>query len=407
VKAFSYTAYTQEGKRRRGVILAESEVLASEQLSAKGLLTSEIVVKGSDRAGSASFGFVFRPSTLDHDLLAVFTRQMTVLLSAGMNSDAALEAVQTAAGTSRIEVLAAKARACVIEGEPLWQALERADTTLPPWFTAAIRAGEHSGELCSVFQTLADYLENSNSDRTAITSALIYPAFVTAVAILVCSILMVTVAPEIASMFEATGQELPVLTIWILWIADVIKENWGWLIVGLIGLIGMGSASSRHEGLRNWRDEVFLKLPMIGRFMRMTAAVQYLRTLALVVNSRLPAIDALKFSAEVLTIRSFRHEALDAFQALRRGESVSGALQNLSFLQPVSQQLIQVGEESARLGPMSDRAAVLAETWLRTERKRLAMILEPASMIAVGGVVLIIVLAILLPIFDMQTMVSI
>ena len=406
MKTFAYTAYTPDGQRQRGVVLAESETRASEQISAKGLLPGEIVVREQGGVGPRSRRFWDRGARIDHDMLSVFTRQMAVLLGAGMTADAALEAVQTAAGTSRIEDLAAKARAGVMEGEPLSQALDRAGAALPPWFAAAIRAGEHSGELDSVFETLADHLENSVSDRAAIASALIYPAFVTAVAILVCAILMVTVAPEIADMFEAAGQELPDLTLWVLGVAGFIETRWIWLVGAMAGLAGLVIASSRHEGLRNRRDDFFLRLPLIGRFMRMAASVQYLRTLALVINSRLPAVEALRFSAEVLSIRSFRLEALDATEALRRGENLSRALLRLSFLQPVSRQLIQAGEDSARLGPMSDRAAVLAETWLRTERKRLTTVLEPASMIAVGGVVLIIVLAILLPIFDMQTMIS-
>ena len=406
MKPFAYTAYTADGKRRRGVILAESEGRASEQISAKGLLPSEVVAKERGVPTSILFGFRRRAARIDHDMLSVFTRQMAVLLSTGLTADSALYAVQTGAGSSRIESLAVTARAAVIEGEPLSKALEQAGAALPPWFAAAIRAGENSGKLDSVFQTLAEYLENSVSDRTAIISALIYPAFVSAVAILVCAILMVTVAPEIAGMFESSGQELPELTLWVLGIAKFIETRWLWLVVTMAGFAGLVTASNRHERLRNWRDDTFLKLPLIGRFMRMAASVQYLRTLALVINSRLPAVEALRFSAEVLSIQSFRREAHDAADALRRGENLSTALLRLSFLQPVSRQLIQAGEDSGRLGPMSDRAAVLAESWLRTERKRLITVLEPASMITVGGMVLIIVLAILLPIFDMQAMVE-
>lgn len=400
MKTFAYTAFTPDGKRRRGVVVAEDEADASAKVSAQGLLPSEISSQTAARPTRARARFI------DHDMLSVFTRQMAVLLSAGMAADAALEAVQTAAGASRIERLAAEARAGLMEGEPLSQALERAGGALPAWFTAAIRAGEHSGDLDAVFLTLADHLESTASDRAAITSALIYPAFVAGVAVIVCAVLMVTVAPEIVAMFAATGQELPPLTLAVLGMVDFIQGYWPWLAALLAGLVALGVASNRVTALKNRRDRLVLRLPLAGRFLRMAEAAAYLRTLALVINSRLPLTEALRFAADVLGTEGFTLEARAAGEALRRGENLSSALSRLSFLHPVARQLIQAGEASARLGPMSDRAAVLAESWLRTERKRVAVVLEPAAMVVVGAMVLVIVLAVLLPIFDMQAMVG-
>lgn len=400
MKTFAYTAFTPDGKRRRGVVVAEDETDASAKISAQGLLPSEISTQTAARPTRS------RARRIDHDMLSVFTRQMAVLLSAGMAADAALEAVQTAAGANRIERLAAEARAGLMEGEPLSQALERAGGALPAWFTAAIRAGEHSGDLDAVFLTLADHLESTASDRAAITSALIYPAFVAGVAVIVCAVLMVTVAPEIVAMFAATGQELPPLTLAVLGVVDFIKAYWPWLAALLAGLVVLGVASGRITALKNRRDRLVLRLPLAGRFMRMNEAAAYLRTLALVINSRLPLTEALRFAADVLGTEGFTLEARAAGEALRRGENLSSALSRLSFLHPVARQLIQAGEASARLGPMTDRAAVLAESWLRTERKRVAVVLEPASMVVVGAMVLVIVLAVLLPIFDMQAMVG-
>lgn len=400
MKTFAYTAFTADGKRRRGVVVAEDETDASAKISAQGLLPSEISPQSAARPTRS------RARRIDHDMLSVFTRQMAVLLSAGMAADAALEAVQTAAGANRIERLAAEARAGLMEGEPLSQALERAGGALPAWFTAAIRAGEHSGDLDAVFLTLADHLESTASDRAAITSALIYPAFVAGVAVIVCAVLMVTVAPEIVAMFAATGQELPPLTLAVLGVVDFIQAYWPWLAGLLAALVALGVASGRVPALKNRRDRLVLRLPLAGRFLRMNEAASYLRTLALVINSRLPLTEALRFAADVLDTEGFTQEARAAGEALRRGENLSSALSRLSFLHPVARQLIQAGEASARLGPMTDRAAVLAESWLRTERKRVAVVLEPASMVVVGAMVLVIVLAVLLPIFDMQAMVG-
>lgn len=401
MKSFAYTAYTPEGKRRRGMVVAEDEADASARVAALGLMPSTLEAQAGAKARARR-----RERKIDRDLLSVFTRQMAVLLGAGLTADAALEAVQGAAGAARIERLAAEARAGLLQGDSMADALDRAGGALPAWYAAAVRAGEQSGDLTAVFNTLAEHLETSAGDRAAITSALIYPAFVTIVAVVVCAILMTTVAPEIVAMFEDSGRPLPPLTVTVMGIVDWIRAHWGGLIVTAVLAVLAVMAINRNPGLRARRDAFLLRLPLIGRFLRMASAAQYLRTLAVVINSRLPLTEALRFSAGVLDIARYRAEAEEAGEALKRGESLSRALERLPFLHPVARQLVQAGEASARLGPMTERAAVLAESWLRTERKRVSVIIEPASMVIVGAMVLTIVLAILLPIFDMQALVT-
>lgn len=412
MKTFAYTAFTAEGRRRRGVVVAEDEAGASAEISALGLMPAEITAQAAGRGGHGADGGAappragWRTRRLEHDMLAVFTRQMAVLLGAGLSADAALAAVQTAAAAPRIERLAAEARAGLMAGSPLSEALARAGGGLPVWFAAALRAGERSGDLDRVFSTLAEHLESSASDRAAIASALIYPAFVAGVAVLVCAVLMVTVAPEIVGMFESTGQELPALTQTVLAMTGFVENNLAALGALAAALVALALGFSRVPALRRRRDRLLLRLPVTGSFLRMAAAAQYLRTLALVVASRLPLTEALRFSADVLDIEPLRAEADAAGEALSRGESVAGSLRRLGFLHPVAHQLIQAGESSARLAPMTERAAVLAESALRSRRKRLAALLEPMAMVVVGAVVLAIVLAVLLPIFDMQAMVG-
>ena len=402
MKTYGYTAYTSAGRRKRGVVVAEDENDASARISAMGLMPSSIEAQATSSRSQRKR----RDRAINRDLLSVFTRQMAVLLGAGLTAEAALEAVQGAAGSTRIERLAAEARAGLLEGEALADALGRAGGALPAFYAAAVRAGEQSGDLDAVFETLAEHLETSAGDRAAITSALVYPAFVTIVAIVVCAILMATVAPEIIGMFESTGRPLPPLTVTVMGIVDFIRDHWLALLIALALVVAMIMTINRTPPLRDRRDGVLLRLPLIGRFMRMATAAQYLRTLALVINSRLPLTEALRFAAGVINVTRFRTDAEDAGEALRRGESLSTALERLPFLHPVARQLVQAGEASARLGPMTERAAVLAESWLRTERKRLSVIIEPASMMIVGAMVLTIVLAILLPIFDMQALVT-
>lgn len=403
MKTWSYTAYTPQGRRHRGVLVAEDAARVAAQLEARGLLAGDIVLQPPPRARAALFT---RTRRIDRDMLSVFTRQMAVLLEAGLAADAALDAVQTSAASPAIESFTARTRARLMDGAPLADAMEGAGSALPPFFTAAVRAGEGAGNLAQVFATLADHLENASGARAQLAAALLYPLFVTAVAVLVCSVLMVTVVPEIVTMVQASGQELPGLTVALLRVTDAVGVHWPSLLAALAGLAGLAAASGRVAALRHRRDGLVLRLPLLGRFLRMAEAAQYLRTLALVINSRLPLTDALDHAAAVLEVQRFRTQATEAATALRRGENLASALAGLDFLHPVARQLLQAGEASARLGPMSDRAAVLVETWSRSARKRAAALVEPIAMVIVGGVVLVIVLAVLLPIFDMQAVVG-
>ncbi|MCC6303801.1 MAG: type II secretion system F family protein [Rhodobacteraceae bacterium] len=404
MRTFAFLAYTAEGRRRRGVIVAENAAGAAALLRARGLMPAEVVVRPAAARGAGRG--LFGRRRLDRDLLAVFTRQMAVLLGAGLAADAALDAVQASAGAARLEGLAAETKARLLKGEPFSLALAAAAGELPAYVTAALRAGEQSGELAAVFQTLADHLEASGAERAQIASALVYPAFVASVSVLVAFVLTTSVAPEIVAMFEATGRPLPRLTQILMAVTGFVRGHWPLLLAALAALAGFLALVARTPALRARRDRLLMALPLVGRLARMAAEAQYLRTLALVVNSRLPLVEALGAAAGVLAQDRHRAEAAAAAETLRRGASLASALGGLSFLSPVGRQLVQAGEASARLGPMTERAARLAEAWSATARKRVAVLIEPLLMVVVGMMVLTIVLAVLLPIFDLQATIN-
>lgn len=404
MNAYGYVAFTDAGKRRSGTIIAETESHATAQLRAKGLYVSELEQRAAAREGwRARFGT--RRARLNADLRAVFTRQMAVLLSAELPVEAALEAVRSG-GQGALDAAAASARAALMDGARLSEALAGAGAGFPPYYLAAVNAGETAGDLAGVFEELADHLETRGTDRAQITSALIYPAFVAAVSLLVCGILMTSVAPEIVAMFEMSDRPLPPITRRVLAVSTWVEDNA--TLLGLLGaaLLALALAARVQPGLRARRDALFLRLPLIGRFMGLSAAVQYLRTLALVLGSRHAVVSAVENAALVLDVGKFRAEAETVSTAIRQGETLQTALDRLSFIPPVARQLIAAGEASVRLAPMTERAAVLVENGLSTERKRLAALLEPLLMMLVGGFVLVIVLAVLLPIFDLQAVVA-
>jgi general secretion pathway protein F len=397
VRTFGYIAYTADGKRQTGVMIAEDAAAVSGKLRAQGLFPEEVTPRGE---ASARPG---RGARLNPDLQAVLARQMAVLLAAGMPVDAALEAVRVSGGGKAMDLVAARARAAVLDGAPLSEALERSGAGLPPYVTSAVRAGEASRDLAAVFETIADHLETRGTERAQLAGALIYPAFVATVSLLLCGVLMVTVAPQLAQMFEGTGRPLPPLTRVMLAITDWVRANAVALAVALAAVVVGVPALLRLPTVRDRWHALLLRLPVIGRLMVLEAAGQYLRTLALVIASRQPAVEAVENAAAVLTVRQFRDEADAATRAIRAGAALSTALGGTTFVPPVARQLVEAGEQSARLARMLDRAALLVEGWVRTDRKRIAALLDPALMMLIGGFVLIVVLAILLPIFDLQS----
>ncbi|SMX40771.1 type II secretion system F family protein [Maliponia aquimaris] len=403
MRAFGYVAFTAEGRRRAGTVVAETESHASEQLKKQGLYVSELTERGQARGPRAPG---LGRARLSRDLQAVFTRQMAVLLGAEMAVDAALGTLRSAGSTAALDLVVARAQAALLEGDSLATALEQSGAGFPRYYLAAVQAGERAGELSAVFETLAEHLETARSDRAQLGSALVYPAFVAVVSVLVAGLLFTTVAPEIVSLFETSGRPLPALTQVMLGAARWIQGHLPLLGAVALALVALGVASGRVAPLREARDGLLLRLPVVGGLIRAGAAVQYLRTLALVLESRHTVPIAVDSAASVLTIRRFRTEAEAVAVAIREGETLSTALSALSFVPPVARQLIGAGEVSARVARMTGRAAALVENGLSTQRKRLAALLEPALMMLVGGMVLVIVLSVLLPIFDLQTLVA-
>jgi general secretion pathway protein F len=330
---------------------------------------------------------------------------MAVLLSADMPVDTALEAVRQG-GHTTLDTVAAKVWAQLMDGSSLSEGLAASGAGFAPFYIASVRAGEVAGNLAGVYEELADHLENLRTDKAQISTALIYPGFVALISLLVCAILMVNVAPEIVAMFELSDRPLPKITQVILGISDWIQAHLLLLAICAILLILLGIVSGIVPSMREKRDRLLLRIPMVGQFMRLSAVVQYLRTLALVLGSKNTVPSAVENAAEVLNIAQFREEAAEVSEAIRRGETLSKALQKLSVIPPVARQLIQAGEASVRIAGMTERSAILVENGLSTERKRIAALLEPVLMMVVGAFVLTIVLAVLLPIFDLQSVVA-
>jgi len=398
MQPFAYVAYDDDGRRKTGTLIAESERAAFDDLKGQGLMASEINAKAASRTSRSG-------TKLDPDERAIFSRQMAVLLAADLPVEAALDAVMESEGSRAMQSFAAELKAATLEGFPLSDAIDKGRGGFAPYYTSSLRAGETSGDLAAVFNGLADFLEAQGANRAEIATALVYPAFVAAVSLIVCVILVTNVAPEVVAMFEVSGRPLPDLTQTVLGASDWIQANWFALLIGLGAVVALGFALLRIPSVRDRFDRALMAMPIFGRLRRMAMAGQYLRTLALVLGSRQTAVNAVSGAAEVINVAHYRTQAAEVVTSVRQGESLSNAVKELTVLPPVALQLLRVGEESARLAPMADRAAVLVETWLSNDRKRIAQIIDPVLMMLVGAFVLIVVLAILLPIFELQSVV--
>jgi len=309
-------------------------------------------------------------------------------------------------GSSRMHGFAAQLKAGVLEGMSISELLEAAPSGFPSYCIASIRAGEASGRLAEVFDRLADHFETQDSQKSRIATALVYPTFVALVSLLVCAVLVTQVAPELRMMFDSANRPLPDLTRLVLHTSDALTQNRVLSLAVAFGLVGGVIALWRAPGPRDAILTRMLHLPLVGRQLRLSICAQYLRTLALVLGSKQTVLAAVGSAAEVVTIRAVRAEADAVIADVTQGATLTAALDHLTLLPAVVRQMIRVGEETAGIDRMAERAAMVLEGWLDTERKRLAAILDPLLMMLIGVFVLTVVLAVLLPIFELQSVVA-
>ena len=400
MSAWQYTAYDSDGRRVKGVLVADGASHARGLLRESGLFP-ESLTPARERGRSW-----WRPPgrrRFSVEELAVFTRQMAVLIAAELPIEESLKVFTESEASSAVRRVAAELRSRVRDGLPFSRALETESAVFPGYYVAAVAAGESSGELARVCENLADFIETRQSVRDKTATALIYPTFVGGVSLVVAGILLVNVAPEIVALFEQSGQPLPAITRLSLGAGQFLGESWPWIGAGLAMLVVLAKLALGLPQVRAACDRFVLRLPLIGRLVRLRAAALYLRTLALVLSGRLPGNAAMSFAVEAIANSKLRAEAVRAHAAVEEGRRMAAAMRGMSALPPIALQLIESGERSGRLVVMSERAATIVENSLREQNQRLSTLLEPVMMIVVGSVVLVIVLSVLLPIFELQT----
>jgi len=399
MSAYSYIAYDADGQKHKGVLVADGEAHAMGLLRERGLFPDRVQPAKDDTKSSRLFG----RRRLSEEDRVVLTRQLAVLIGAELPVDEALSVLMQSDMGGAIRPVAAELQAMVRDGLSLSRAMAEQKGSFPDTMVAAIAAGEQSGELGEVLETLATFLENRQSLAEQTATALVYPAFVGVVSLVVAAILLTTVAPELLALFEQTGQELPTITKLSVGFGEFLADAWPFVIAGLIGLGIAIMLLLRIQAVYRVYDRVLLTLPLVGRMRRLSSGALYLRTLALVLSSKLPANRAMRFAAQAIRSPALREQAEQGHGMVEGGRRLATGLREITAVPSIAVQLIESGERSGRLAIMAERAASVTEAMIGTLRQRLSALLEPLMMMLVGSMVLIIVLSVMLPIFDLQT----
>lgn len=400
--AYRYEALDPQGRTVKDLIEADSERSARQQLRARSLvpMTVSAVVAAADepRSRQAFSRRVFSPATR-----TVWTRQLAGLLVSGLPLERALTALMDEAEDGRQRELLALLRSEVNGGAPFAQALARAPKEFDEIYRAVVAAGEQTGALGQVLESLADDLEAQQALKAKLMAATLYPAIVSLLSVVIVIFLVTYVVPQVASVFAGSKRALPGLTVLMLGISDFIRHQ-GWLLLALIAAAGVGlRLALRVPALALRADAAWLRLPLIGRLARGYNGARFAGTLAMLAGAGVPILKALQAAAETLSNRAMKDDAMQALVQVREGAPLASALADKRRFPGLLAMFARLGEQTGNLPLMLQRAATQLGGEVQRRAMALATILEPLLIVGIGAMVMLIVLAVLLPIIQLNT----
>ncbi len=401
--AFEYIALDASGSEKKGVLEGDNPRQIRQQLRELKLTPLE-VNEGSAKASKSKSTTQFRGGISSNEL-ALITRQIATLANSGTPIEEALQAVAMQTEKQKIKSLILSVRGRVLEGRTLASALSEYPKVFPEIFQATVAAGEQSGHLDSVLERLADYTEDKQSTKALISKALYYPIGLVCIAFGIVTFLLAYVVPKVVQVFDSMGQELPVLTRVMIYLSEFIQE-WGLLVfIVVVGLFIFWRRLLRNESIKMRVHKFMLGIPLLAKIIRGSNASQFARTLSILAASGVPVLDALGIASLVLTNRPMRQAAKKAANEVREGSTLSRALERTRYFPPMMLHLIASGEASGRLETMLEKAATHQERELNSILAVFLALLEPLIILIMAGMVMMIVLAILLPIFELNELV--
>lgn len=407
MSAFEYVGVDADGKKQKGVLEADSARQVRQQLRDKGLVPVAVTPAARQpQAGERRRLFQPRPGLNAYEL-ALVTRQLSTLIQAGLPVEEALRAVARQTPRPGTQALLMAVRSRVVEGYTLAQALGDYPQAFPELYRATVSAGEQSGHLDLVLSQLADYTESRYDTQKKVQHALIYPVVLVVLCALIVTGLLTFVVPKIVKVFEDSHQALPVLTQGMIALSAFVR-GWGWLFAIAVG----GAVYSFRRALQNnvatrkrWHA-VQLRIPLISRLVIGSDAARFASTLSIMSKSGVPLVDALQIAAQVMANLVLRDAVLTAAIRVREGGSLGHALEQGGQFPPMMVQLIVSGERSGELEDMLGRASGMQERELTNLVTTLVSLFEPAMLLVMAGIVLLIVLAVMLPIINMNNLIQ-
>ncbi|MEM7217549.1 MAG: type II secretion system inner membrane protein GspF [Pseudomonadota bacterium] len=404
--AYEYIALDSGGKQKKGILEADSVRQIRQLLRDQGLtpLSVDAAAEGKtakDGGGSFSFG-QRRLNGLD---LAMFTRQLSTLLTASLPLEEALAACAQQSEKRHVTALVMAVRSKVLEGFSLAAAFGEFPTSFNMLYRSTVAAGEQSGFLDRVLNNLADYTEKRFESRRDVEMALFYPVIILCLALLIVGGLVTYIVPEMVRVFENMGQDLPVMTQVLIATSDFLR-GWWWalfLFIWLAVIVVRWALS--QPAIRQKFDARVLRLPLIGRVARSGNASRYASTLSILTQSGVPLVEAMTIAADVVTNTVLRRRLRQATQRVSEGSSLRAALETVGYFPPMFLHMVASGEASGELDSMLSRVADYQQTELERVVNTVVKLFEPMMLLFMGGLVMIIVMAILLPILNMNSLV--
>lgn len=403
--AFRYEAIDSEGRSTRGVIEADGLRQARARMRELGLLVIKVSAVTQETLHSGSGQRWRMRRGISSSQLSMVTRQLATLLEAGLTLESSLSALIEQSEDESVRQILAGVRSELLSGHTLAQAMGQYQSVFPDIYRSLIKAGEASGELGHVMLRLADYTESRQVLRQKVVLAFVYPAIVTVVALMVVMGLLIYVVPQVVSVFQQSHQTLPLLTRLLIGLSSGLQASWLYLLIALFGTGYFVRTLLLREEIRYQWHLRLLRLPMLGRLVRGINTARMASTLAILAGSGVPLLASLQAATGVVTNLPMRRALEDAAKKVREGVTLSRALAASGLFPPILVHLIASGESSGKLDTMLDRAATQQEQEIGNYTSVLTSLMEPVLILIMGGVVLTIVLAILMPIIEMNQMV--
>ncbi len=401
--AFSYQALDANGRKKRGVLEADTMRQVRQQLREMGLMPVEVEPAADNEQKAGQQVSRWRPvKRVKAQDLALITRQLSTLVSSALPIEQCLLAVADQTEKPRLKKLLMSVRSKVVEGYSLAEAMADFPGVFDSLYTAMVAAGEKSGHLDQVLNELADYTEQRQHMKSQLTQALIYPLMLTLVAIGIVVFLLVSIVPQIVENFADMGQTLPGTTLFMITISEFL-QNWGlWLLVLVIGAVVAFKQWLRNDNNKRRYHRQLLKLPMIGKVIRGVSTARFARTLSILTSSSVPLLDGLRITSTVIGNLAIRDAIDEAATRVREGSSLRAALQETKLFPPMMLHMIAAGEKSGELEQMLRRTADNQDREFESLVQVSLKVFEPVLIVTMAGIVFFIVLAIIQPILQLN-----